>query len=129
VGDGTGAQQLWDSPLSGAEKGQRKGLNPIFNNGGMRPAVGSDFLLSRHFPDEVQGQFIYACVINMNGIRVSKFTTKAAASAASESPICSNRRTELPSTDRRSGPTARFGLATGTTPHRSHAVFSARPEP
>ena len=68
VGDGTGAQQLWESPLSGAEKGQRKGLNPIFNNGGMRPAVGSDFLYSRHFPDDVQGQFVYACVINMNGI-------------------------------------------------------------
>jgi putative heme-binding domain-containing protein len=25
-------------------------------------------LLSRHLPDDVQGQFIYACVINMNGI-------------------------------------------------------------
>jgi putative heme-binding domain-containing protein len=34
----------------------------------MRPVVGSDFLVSRHFPDDVQGQFIYACVINMNGI-------------------------------------------------------------
>ena len=27
-----------------------------------------EFLLSRHFPDDVQGQFIYCCVINMNGI-------------------------------------------------------------
>jgi hypothetical protein len=34
----------------------------------MRPVVGSEFLLSRHLPDDVQGQFIYACVINMNGI-------------------------------------------------------------
>jgi putative heme-binding domain-containing protein len=34
----------------------------------MRPAVGSEFLLSRHFPDDVQGQFTYCCVINMNGI-------------------------------------------------------------
>src|SRR6185436_1500312 len=41
---------------------------PIFNNEGMRPAVGSEFLYSRHFPDEVQGQFLYACVINMNGL-------------------------------------------------------------
>ena len=34
----------------------------------MRPAVGSDFLYSRHFPEEVQGQFIYGCVINMHGM-------------------------------------------------------------
>jgi len=68
VGDGTGAQQHWDSPLSGAPVSGRRGMDPIFNNQGMRPAVGSEFLLTRHFPDDVQGQFIYACVINMNGI-------------------------------------------------------------
>jgi len=68
VGDGTGAQQHWDSPLSGAAVSGRRGFDPIFNNQGMRPAVGSEFLLSRHLPDDVQGQFIYACVINMNGI-------------------------------------------------------------
>ncbi len=68
VGDGTTAQQHWDSPLSGAQKGQRKGLNVVFNNEGMRPALGSEFLYSRHLPDDVQGQFVYGCVINMNGI-------------------------------------------------------------
>jgi putative heme-binding domain-containing protein len=68
VGDGTGAQQHWDSPLSGAQLPGRRGMDAIFDNEGMRPAVGSDFLLTRHFPENVQGQFIYACVINMNGI-------------------------------------------------------------
>jgi len=67
-GDGTTAQQHWDSPLSGAEVVGRRGMDPIFDTQGMRPVVGSEFLLSRHFPDELQGQFIYACVINMNGI-------------------------------------------------------------
>jgi len=67
-GDGTTAQMHWDSPLSGAQRGQRKGLNAVFNNEGMRPALGSEFIHSRHFPDEVQGQFVYGCVINMNGI-------------------------------------------------------------
>jgi putative heme-binding domain-containing protein len=67
-GDGTGANQHWDTPLSGAQYVGRKGLNPVFPTEGMRPVVGSDFLVSRHFPDDVQKQFIYACVINMNGI-------------------------------------------------------------
>jgi putative membrane-bound dehydrogenase-like protein len=68
VGDGTTAQQHWDSPLSGAPVSGRRGMDPIFDTQGMRPVVGSEFLLSRHLPDDVQGQFIYACVINMNGI-------------------------------------------------------------
>lgn len=67
-GDGTGANQHWDTPLSGAQFSGRKGLNAVFNTEGMRPVVGSEFLVTRQFPDDVQGQFIYACVINMNGI-------------------------------------------------------------
>ena len=68
VGDGTNAQQHWASPLSGADPGRRGTTRPVFNNEGMRPAVGSEFLISRHLPEEIQEQFIYACVINMNGI-------------------------------------------------------------
>ena len=68
VGDGTNAQQHWTSPLSGYAVGPRKTLRPNFNNEGMRPAVGNEFLLSRHLPDEIQGQFTYACVINMHGL-------------------------------------------------------------
>jgi putative heme-binding domain-containing protein len=68
VGDGTTANHAWDTPLSGAQFGGRTGLNFVFNNEGMRPALGSEFLSSRHFPEEVQGQFTYACVINMNGL-------------------------------------------------------------
>jgi putative heme-binding domain-containing protein len=67
-GDGTTAQMHWDSPLSGSQKGQRRGLNAVFNNEGMRPALGSEFLYSRHLPDDVQGDFVYGCVINMNGV-------------------------------------------------------------
>ena len=68
IGDGTNAQQHWTSPLSGYEVDARRTLRPNFDNEGMRPAVGNDFLYSRHFPDDVQGQFIYACVINMHGL-------------------------------------------------------------
>ncbi len=80
IGDGTGAQQHWASPLSGQEVSSRKTLRPVFDNQGMRPAIGSEFLLSRHFPDSVQGQFIYACVINMHGM--PRFTVKDESSGA-----------------------------------------------
>ncbi|WP_145420822.1 PVC-type heme-binding CxxCH protein [Planctomycetes bacterium K23_9] len=68
VGDGTNAKQHWVSPLAGKEVDARKTLTPVFDNEGMRPAVGNEFLLSRHLPDDMQGQFIYACVINMHGM-------------------------------------------------------------
>jgi len=67
-GDGTTCNQAWDTPLSGAPFAGRKGIRFIFDNQGMRPGIGSEFLVSRHFPDEIQGQFTYACVINMNGL-------------------------------------------------------------
>ncbi|MEZ6086650.1 MAG: GDSL-type esterase/lipase family protein [Pirellulaceae bacterium] len=68
VGDGTNAKQHWVSPLSGLEVNTRRTLEPVFDNQGMRPAVGNEFLWSRQFPEDVQGQFIYACVINMHGL-------------------------------------------------------------
>jgi putative heme-binding domain-containing protein len=68
VGDGTGATQHWDTPLSGAQYRGRKSLQPVFDNERLRPVVGSDFLRTKQFPDEMQDDFIYACVINTNGI-------------------------------------------------------------
>lgn len=68
VGDGTTPQQHWDTPLSGAEFPGRKGVNTVFDGEGMRPNVGTEFLYTRQFPDEVQGLFIFACTINMNGL-------------------------------------------------------------
>lgn len=67
VGDGSTPQQHWDSPLSGEEFTGRSGLNTIFDGEGMRPNVGSEFLRTRQFPDDVQGLFIFACVSNRHG--------------------------------------------------------------
>jgi putative heme-binding domain-containing protein len=68
VGDGTNAKQHWLTPYMGKEVDSRRTMEPVFDNEGMRPAVGNEFLFSRHLPDDVQGQFIYACVINMHGM-------------------------------------------------------------
>ncbi len=74
IGDGTTANQHWETPYSGARWSGRQTLNTIFNNEGMRPCIGSEFLISRNFPKEVQRQFIYSCVINMNGM--PRFTVR-----------------------------------------------------
>ncbi len=66
-GDGTTPNQAWDTPLSGAPYSGRAGMNFLFEGKGERPNLGSERLISRQFPDAVQGQFTYACVITMNG--------------------------------------------------------------
>ncbi len=74
IGDGTNAQQHWTSPLSGFAVNSRKTLRPNFDNEGMRPAVGNEWLWSRHFPDNMQGLFSYSCVINMHGMPLFSVT-------------------------------------------------------
>ncbi|HLU38220.1 MAG TPA: PVC-type heme-binding CxxCH protein, partial [Planctomycetota bacterium] len=68
VGDGTTGQQHYDALLSGGQFRGRGAPPAVFDNQGMRPVVGSEFLHSRHLPDDVQGQMVYACVINMHGL-------------------------------------------------------------
>lgn len=67
VGDGTSGTHHWLSLLSGAAGGSRGSCDPLFDHKGLRPVVGTEILSSRHFPDEWQGRFTFACVINMNG--------------------------------------------------------------
>jgi len=74
VGDGTSGQQHFDALLSGAPFDGRSAPPTVFDNQGMRPVVGSEFLDSRHLPDAVQGQMVYACVINMHGL--TRFTVR-----------------------------------------------------
>lgn len=80
IGDGTGATHHWTTPLAGEDVPSRKTLQPIFDNQGMRPAVGNDFLRSRHFPEEVHNHFVYGCVINMHGF--PRFTIEDEADGA-----------------------------------------------
>jgi len=108
VGDGTTPQQHWDTPLSGAEFPGRKGLNTVFDGEGMRPNVGTEFIYTRQFPDDFQGNFIFACTINMNGF--TTFTVgddgagyqgarkvKAAATPADSTPApAGGRKSKVP---------------------------------
>ena len=67
VGDGTTPNQTWDTALSGAQFSGRKGVNFILPNG-VRPNLGNEWLVSRNLPDDLQKQFTYACVIQLNGL-------------------------------------------------------------
>ena len=67
VGDGTTPNQTWDVPLSGQQFPGRKGIDFVLPNG-VRPNIGNEWLVSRALPDDAQKQFIYACVIQLNGM-------------------------------------------------------------
>ena len=139
VGDGTTPNQAWDTPLSGAQFAGRKGLNFLFADKGERPNVGSEWLVSRHFPDDVQGQFIYACVINMNGM--PRFTLRDDGAgykgAADQGPGRRARSDLIRSTDKhfrpvdpQIGPDGALWFGDwANAADRPHAVQPARPEP
>ena len=68
IGDGTNANQHWTNLLSGGAVESRASVDAIFNNHGLRPAAGNEFLNSRQFPDDYHNRLVYACVINMHGL-------------------------------------------------------------
>ena len=53
-GDGTGANQHWDTPSPALSIAVGVAC-AVFPTEGMRPVVGSEFLVTRQFPDDVQG--------------------------------------------------------------------------
>ncbi|TWU59082.1 Cytochrome c [Rubripirellula tenax] len=77
IGDGTNANQHWTNPLSGGEVQTRSSIDAIFDNEGIRPAAGNEFLTTRQFPDEYHRQLIYACVINLHGMPSFEVTDDA----------------------------------------------------
>ncbi|MEM9826295.1 MAG: PVC-type heme-binding CxxCH protein [Planctomycetota bacterium] len=68
VGDGTNANQHWSNLFSGAEVKTRSSIDAIFNNEGIRPAAGNEFLTTRQFPVDYHDRLTYACVINLHGM-------------------------------------------------------------
>ena len=68
IGDGTNANQIWTSLLSGGEVDSRASVDAIFNNRGIRPAAGNEMLTTRQFPDEYHDRLTYSCVINLHGM-------------------------------------------------------------
>ncbi|WP_163931899.1 PVC-type heme-binding CxxCH protein [Paraferrimonas sp. SM1919] len=71
LNDASGGRQHWLLPLSlKLNHGQSNPKIEMFNwEHRVRPTSGSEFLYSAHFPDEVQGDYLYANVIGFLGIK------------------------------------------------------------
>jgi glucose/arabinose dehydrogenase len=69
VTDGTGNVNYYATAFSGRAEFPHKhpGLRPIFQQR-VRPCAGTEILSSRHFPDELQGNYLVANVIGFQGI-------------------------------------------------------------
>jgi len=70
AGTSTGADQYWATPLTGKTFAGRGGTKQFISHEGerMRPAGGNEFVSSRQFSDEAQGNFLFSCAINTNAI-------------------------------------------------------------
>jgi glucose/arabinose dehydrogenase/lysophospholipase L1-like esterase len=70
VTDGTGNEHYHGTAFSGHREFPHKhrNLRRMLDNKGRRPCPGTELLSSRHFPDDVQGNYLIGDVINFMGI-------------------------------------------------------------
>ncbi len=70
VTDGTGNEHYWGTAFSGRREFPKKHrrMRNMLDNKGRRPCPGTELLSSRHFPDDMQGNYLIGDVINFMGI-------------------------------------------------------------
>ena len=77
VTDGTGSTTCWGAPFSvHAEFPNKRGKPPAVYKQRTRPTPATEILSSRHFPEEMQGNFLIPNVIGVLGILQYKFNDK-----------------------------------------------------
>lgn len=128
-GDGTTAAQHWMTPLTGAPLEGRKGRDEFTRYSGtrLRPMAGCEFVSSRHFPDEAQGNYLFACVINLNGIPQFQVKDDGSGFIASriEDLVVSSDRNFRP-LDPQFGPDGALCFADWYAPLIGHMQYSQR---
>ena len=128
-GDGTTAAQHWMTPLSGAPFGGRKGMDEFTRYPGtrLRPIAGCEFVSSRQFPDSAQGNYLFACVINMNGIPQFRVRDDGSGFGGErvEDLVVSSDRNFRP-VDPQFGPDGALYVADWHTPLIGHMQYSQR---
>lgn len=128
-GDGTTAAQHWMTPLSGAAFSRRKGTDEFTRYSGtrLRPIVGCEFVSSRQFPDSAQGNYLFACVINLNGIPQFRVRDEGSGFVGErvEDLVASSDRNFRPA-DPQFGPDGALYFADWHTPLIGHMQYSQR---
>jgi putative heme-binding domain-containing protein len=126
VGDGTGARQYWASPISGAPFPGRKTAK-VFIDPGFRPGIGSEFIASRQFPDEAQGNYLQANVIGFQGIGQFKVREEGSGYAAQKiEPLIESTDVNFRPADPQFGPDGALYFADWHDPLIGHMQYSQR---
>lgn len=126
VGDGTGARQYWASPISGAPFAERKSAK-IFIDPGFRPGIGSEFISSRHFPDEAQGNYLQANVIGFQGIGRFRVREEGSGYVAEKiEPLVESTDVNFRPADPQFGPDGALYFADWHDPVIGHMQYSQR---
>ena len=126
IGDGTSGSQTWYTPLTGKQFQGRRGLSDIRDKG-FRPTVGSEFLVSRQFPEAMQNRYLVANVIGFQGIGAYEVREEGSGYAGRrvEDIIDSTDRNCRP-VDPQIGPDGAIWFGDWHTPLIGHMQYSQR---
>ncbi|MBI2925983.1 MAG: c-type cytochrome [Verrucomicrobia bacterium] len=126
VGEATGAQQYWATPLSGAPFNGRKGCRPLIQPK-FRPVLGCEIVSSRHFPDEAQGNYLLANVLGFNGIGQFKIREEGSGYAAEKAePLVESSDKNFRPGDPQFGPDGALYFVDWHNALIGHAQYSMR---
>ncbi len=128
VVDGTGANPYHGALFSGHLDFPDKHNHPpqVYDTRGIRPCPGIEYLSSRHFPAEYQGDLLVANVIGFQGIRRVKIEDKGASFAGTDAPpILSSSDPNFRPSDLKIGPDGAIWFIDWYNPiigHLQHAL-------
>ncbi|MCH2132741.1 MAG: plastocyanin/azurin family copper-binding protein [Phycisphaerales bacterium] len=101
-----------------------------FTPGGRRPASGSEFIRSRHFPDEVQGWFVSSQCIGFHGLRWYDLEEEGSGYVTEGQPmeLLQSTDTSFRPVSMEVGPDGAFYVLDWANPIVGHMQFNVRDE-
>ena len=101
-----------------------------FTPGGRRPASGSEFISSRHFPDEVQGWFVSSQCIGFHGLRWYELEESGSGYVTEGQPqeLLQSTDTSFRPVSMEVGPDGAFYVLDWANPIVGHMQFNVRDE-
>ncbi len=93
----------------------------------VRPTAGSEFVSSRHFPEEVQGDFLYNNVIGFHGIKQHRVHPEGSGFAGEEiEPLLTSTDINFRPVDMQFGPDGALYIVDWFNPLVGHMQYSIR---
>ncbi len=127
ISDASGGRNYFGLPLTGyLPYPEKHPWMKVFTSI-VRPTAGSEFVSSRHFPEEAQGNFLYNNVIGFHGIKQHRMHAEGSGFAGEEiEPLLTSADINFRPVDMQFGPDGALYIVDWFNPLVGHMQYSVR---